>query len=60
MTDNDVPQGSSPQVHGSRHREPLDAEFEIVIAEGHDSEILARSQAEVLWEITKWQASRPK
>ncbi|GAB2555234.1 hypothetical protein [Nocardia heshunensis] len=60
MADNNVPRGSSPRARESRRQKPLEAEFEIVIAEGLDGELLARRQAEVLWEITRWQASRQK
>ncbi|AYF76762.1 hypothetical protein D7D52_26430 [Nocardia yunnanensis] len=54
MTDNDEPK--DPPRRGSSRQELPSAEFEI--AEDADGEALARRQAEVLWEITKWQASR--
>ncbi|GAB2555174.1 hypothetical protein [Nocardia heshunensis] len=60
MADSDVPRGSSSRARGGRRRQPLEAEFEIVVVEGLDGELLARRQAEVLWEITRWQASRQK
>ncbi|AYF76782.1 hypothetical protein D7D52_26540 [Nocardia yunnanensis] len=56
MADNDEPK--DPPRRRSNRQEPPTAEFEIVIAEGAEGEALARRQAEVLWEVTKWQASR--
>jgi hypothetical protein len=58
MANNDVPQDPSRHARGSRRQKPPEAEFEIVIAEGANGETLARRQAEVLWEITQWWASR--